>query len=889
MGKKPNPSVAVAVAPAETRSWWREILREPLALGLAPIIVLRPWLDGVTYPTDNFYFVWAILVLSALWGVRVLFRGESIRLGTPILLLTGFLGVALVTSLGTIQFDATYRTLLMWSTHLALFIIVTNGLRSRIAIGIVLGAIVISLLAESVWGLIHFKYVLPFVRESILNNPGLLKMYFGATDLNPELVHRLQVNRAFGSLLFPNALAAFLIIGIPYAFAAGLHSLLVLRNDLREHRSVPQHGSRGEMLFAGMATWVIVVCVSYFLFSFIGSFEFRLPAGLERMAYLPVLVANDGALQLDSAAYTVLWIVFVLAIPLLAGIAAGRVTARYGLCVYGHAIRVWILPPLLLTQAGSLWLTYSRGGLLALILAVALTLALLFAHRLRIPRAAIAGLALAFVFASLGTAAQGPAETPPAPSEQGPVRPQPPQQSPEQQVANNPVTKEGVNLTARDLANPASFALRVTYWKTGLSMAKANFWTGVGLGNFGFAYPIYQQVGAGDVKAAHNDYLQALCETGIFGFLLFCGFWIYFVIWGARRILDEKDRYERWILAGLYAGVLAFLIHSIVDFNFFNPALVFFVFLLAGVFYARGSLGVPFPPKKPHHQILAVVMLVAVALVTGLSARVFLCDLVVGEWSFLNVGNHQKINALFDAGDFFFREVPAQQARKQLPMKDIVTVARLIPDQEVIRTFGTICVPAKGSPGGRRVIESGQPIPPNAFLVVTHPVVARKKAEEYVTHFLENLAWADVIFPHNPELAAYFIQWHDLLAATTTDADSRKQHTLEFLAWAEEGVKRAPYQALFHEFYAKALWLRGNTETSPGRRDFFEKGLEEYKRATQLYPSNATIWRRYAEALTKYGESLVTIDQKSMGEARIAAGREATEHADELERQRAAR
>ena len=100
-------------------------------------------------------------------------------------------------------------------------------------------------------------------------------------------------------------------------------------------------------------------------------------------------------------------------------------------------------------------------------------------------------------------------------------------------------------------------------------------------------YGAYQYLDAHPVKMAHNDYLQAFAETGIFGFLLFVGFWSYFVIRGGACILNETVASQKIVLVGMYCGVLAFLTHSFFDFNFQNPTLATTGYLMAGLFYAR--------------------------------------------------------------------------------------------------------------------------------------------------------------------------------------------------------------------------------------------------------------------------------------------------------------
>jgi tetratricopeptide (TPR) repeat protein len=895
MSKKRARSAASSGFPGAAASvqdpWWRRVLREPLALGLAPIVILRPWLDGLTYPTDNFYYTWGILALFALWAAKVTLRAEPVRFGIPLLLLGGFWAVAAMTFLGTVQVDTTYRALVIWAGHLCLFILVTNGIRSRTAIGIVLVAFVTTSLVETIYSLIHFRYILPFVREAVLQDPSLAKEHFGTTQLNAALVHRLQVNRAFGSLLFPNALAAFLILSLPYVFTGAVHSVATLTRGLRAGRVAAKPGSPWATLVVGAATWLITVCVSYFLFSFIASFQFHVPEAFRRVGPLPLIYSPAFGYRPDSEVYMLLWILFVPILPLATGVAAAHTTRRYGAALFGNALRVWILPPLFLLQVAALWLTYSRGGVAALAAALVVMAALFLLSRFRAGRAgarATVSVAAALLFALLLAAAlpgtvtgtgigaaraEAPqnmdvSKTPPAPPPAPPLT----------------ITREGINLSMQDLMNPASFYLRLTYWQTGLSMAKHNFWKGVGLGNFGVAYPKYQRPKAGDVKAAHNDYLQALCETGIAGFLFFCAFWGYFAFWGARRLLRERDPLERWVLAGLYGGVLAFLIHSLVDFNFFNPALAFFAVLFAGIFLSRASLDTAVVSKKsPGSRLLAAAMLIGAALILGMAVRVYWSDYLIGGKRLVKVGDHKKMNDLYQAGDVFFQRAIPPLGPNQYPAVDIVSAVRLIPNRDALNNVGSIQVPTGPKGTGYRKLRSDEQVPPNAVFAITKPGLARIKAREYIEMWLAELAAADGIFPHNPDTAAYFVQWYDLLVRYVRDTKAKHRYSEDLLKWAEIAVQRAPEQSIYYEWLAKALWLRGNVETGPGRTEYFEKGIDAYKKATDLYPTSVEAWQAYGEALTKYGEAQIATGEKEQGEAHIAQGNEVTRHVQELQ------
>lgn len=106
---------------------------------------------------------------------------------------------------------------------------------------------------------------------------------------------------------------------------------------------------------------------------------------------------------------------------------------------------------------------------------------------------------------------------------------------------------------------------------------------GAGLGNFQEVFPRYQPPTAGQnfYDYAHNDYLQLLVETGAIGFLLL-GWCITGVLRRAARSWSTVTGEPRLWLAGVLTGIVAILLHSLVDFSLHIPAnALLFVTLLA--------------------------------------------------------------------------------------------------------------------------------------------------------------------------------------------------------------------------------------------------------------------------------------------------------------------
>lgn len=106
---------------------------------------------------------------------------------------------------------------------------------------------------------------------------------------------------------------------------------------------------------------------------------------------------------------------------------------------------------------------------------------------------------------------------------------------------------------------------------------------GSGFGAFQTAYPPYEtQYDGKVVNHAHNDYLEALAETGILGGLCCAWFLGILFIVSVRRIQSPSSPFAGVLhLAGL-TGCFGFLIHSLADFNLHIPANAF-LFLLAAL------------------------------------------------------------------------------------------------------------------------------------------------------------------------------------------------------------------------------------------------------------------------------------------------------------------
>lgn len=80
----------------------------------------------------------------------------------------------------------------------------------------------------------------------------------------------------------------------------------------------------------------------------------------------------------------------------------------------------------------------------------------------------------------------------------------------------------------------------------------------------------------------HNHFLQVWIETGIIGFLLFVGIWLT-LLFTCYRLYRGATPEQKVLAAGIVAGVLAVVAHSVYDFTLSLGAIGIFVFGLMGV------------------------------------------------------------------------------------------------------------------------------------------------------------------------------------------------------------------------------------------------------------------------------------------------------------------
>ncbi|HEX2568900.1 MAG TPA: O-antigen ligase family protein [Polyangia bacterium] len=138
----------------------------------------------------------------------------------------------------------------------------------------------------------------------------------------------------------------------------------------------------------------------------------------------------------------------------------------------------------------------------------------------------------------------------------------------------------------------ASAQGRIDAWRTGLRMVAAHPLTGVGAGVFVLAWPEYAPGDAGEARTAHNTFVQVASETGLPGLGLFLGA-VGVAFAGLQRVVRRRPDLERPART-TQIGLVSFLVSSATGGLAYSWPLYLLLGLAAGMMrMEREALDVP--------------------------------------------------------------------------------------------------------------------------------------------------------------------------------------------------------------------------------------------------------------------------------------------------------
>ncbi len=804
------------------------------SLGLITLAGLRPWLDGYTFKTDNVYFLWGAVIIFVLWGVRTLLRNEPVRLPLLTVLSASYLIVALFFSAWSINFGETYKQLLNWTGYVAVFIVTLQNLSNRRTQQTLLLAVLAGMAIQAIFAVLQYHYVLPFLRHLINSDPSVLRQFFGVDHVTPEMQHRFNKNRAFGTVLFPNALAAFLILGIPGCFVLMLNFAADLMPAWarREQFLAPSGAAhRRSCVAAAAVIWAASMALVFGILQFPSAYVIGPPPWYMDIYFL--FAASGVTALLPSGLYF-------------------RLALRHGFPISNRVLLTTLASLSLLLMLWALWLSYSRGGTLALLLGVGLTLALAWMPAARLqwlirlaPRVASLMLCLGIgtlLFAGAQPTVDASLDT---------SLPVLAQEATLGQATAGPVTRQGDDVTMRDLANPESFSLRLSYWRVGLRIFSDYWLTGVGLGNFKWAYPVYQQLGDGNVQEAHNSYLQALAETGLLGGLAIVLFWGWLLLWLLARIAQEEDAHRRRLLLGLLAGLLAFLVHAGIDINFAHPTLMFFAMLFAGMTAAMAAPAeAPAADTRWRMPVLAV-LLIGATFAVGLSTRPYIQNLLLNRMQFIGGDTEQVLMKRFEIARYLIVGTPQARLTKKAPSPVTVRALQLF-EIDTKRYVDISRVYEAPKDGTAKLVpaEGGSEITENSQLLFLRPWAAQGFMEEDARKWVDELIRADARFPYDPQLALHISNWYQLF--NYWPSANPPEDYVTMLNWSDEAIARNPMNSDVHLNKSRSLmtfWESNKDNVQP-----MMDAIEERRKTCELAPAQYIFQYEHAAALGMLAE-----------------------------------
>jgi len=168
---------------------------------------------------------------------------------------------------------------------------------------------------------------------------------------------------------------------------------------------------------------------------------------------------------------------------------------------------------------------------------------------------------------------------------------------------NRILTAVGLGEVSFNNVTDANFSAveRAAHWLAGVRMFAAHPLLGVGIGNYGAAYPAYHPRGwYASLDHAHNYYINIAAEAGVFGLAAYA-LWLGSALWysyASARL--EHDRAWRALLLGVLGGLVTTSVHNLFDVLYVHGMTALFGLLLALI---PASRAIELPTTGTEQQV----------------------------------------------------------------------------------------------------------------------------------------------------------------------------------------------------------------------------------------------------------------------------------------------
>jgi len=240
---------------------------------------------------------------------------------------------------------------------------------------------------------------------------------------------------------------------------------------------------------------------------------------------------------------------------------------------FPHGNRKLVVAAVAALMAGTIFLSGSRGGMIAFGVQAMLLLMMLRPHRSRWKQPAALGVFLVVIVGFLVW------------------------------LGGNELTHRLVSIQS-EARQELSGGVRLTIDRDCLHMFVQRPILGWGLGAFPIVYPQFRTFYTTFfVNQAHNDYLQLLVETGIVGAAIA----LWFIVLTFRRAWAKLDNWTETangtLTVAALLGCVGILVHSVLDFNLQIPANAALFYVLCAI-AASNPLHESHRRRRRHHNLI---------------------------------------------------------------------------------------------------------------------------------------------------------------------------------------------------------------------------------------------------------------------------------------------
>ncbi len=184
---------------------------------------------------------------------------------------------------------------------------------------------------------------------------------------------------------------------------------------------------------------------------------------------------------------------------------------------------------------------------------------------------------------------------------------------------------------------------RLMVWKDSLNIIRDYPLTGTGFGTFVHIYPGYRTTKGNLIfNHAHNDYLELLTDGGVVAAILIFCFLFSLFYKTYQKILKRRDTFSIFLYLGSITGIVAILVHSTTDFNMQNGANGLYFFFLAGLGVSSANTRIRTLHSQTYLPQLALARpWEAIFLISILFVTTFVFNFcgVIGKYNFAQIRN----------------------------------------------------------------------------------------------------------------------------------------------------------------------------------------------------------------------------------------------------------